>query len=85
VKSDIETGGGVQGGSDSVGEDDPSDEGLETTKPRVWTCGSLVVSLIRGTGSVREGGGREVPVLLRGSSATRLSRIDGGGCDRDKL
>ena len=81
----IETGGGVQGGSDSVGElDVSSDEALVTTKPRVRTGGSLVVCLICCPGCAREEDDEncEGPALIAmfsGSSDARVSRVGGAG------
>ena len=78
MKSDIESsGGGVHGGSDSVGEEDSSDEGLVITNPCVWTSGSLMAFFICGVGGAREGVDEhcEVPAfifVLGRSSAARL-------------
>lgn len=81
-----ESGGGVQGGSDSVGEDS-SDEGLVTTNPRVWTSGSLVLAFICGFGSAREVVDEhcEVPAFIVVLSGCFAPRIGGGACDCDEL
>lgn len=85
-----ESGGGVQGGSDSVGElEESPDDWLVTTKTRVWTGGNLVLCFICGVRSVREVDdesceGPALIVLLGGACDARASRVDEGGRDHDE-